>query len=181
MKLKLTYDQMKDYWMKVRRLNTEPLSSSVTRIDGVAMDEIIEQQIVRWYDRLLLNADLHLLQLSDITRQLELYEHDGFFATAPMPDGTYRIASVKCRGWYCPAQVVMWPDAARRRRLASKFTTATPASPVAVVEYNTLYIYPFTPGETVEYVKAVVKHDGVYEFDSTALTTLLPDDIDFTI
>ncbi len=189
MKLKLTQAQMNERWLSLRRLNTLPLDAVVRRNDGVDMDMIVTEEVNKWYLNLLLTAPEGLLATADIEDMLTLRPDGHGGAEVVVPPEVARITSIRMRRWNAPARIVVdnpfTADAARRvrHRQSSPLTMASPSSPVAIMHSNVVTMYPYVDGDELLTFRAALMTDGIYEFDSKALSTILNEDnpYDFTI
>ncbi|MBD5203121.1 MAG: hypothetical protein HDS81_07435 [Bacteroidales bacterium] len=189
MKLRLTQAQMNERWLALRRLNTMPLEAVVKRNDGVDMDMIVTEEVKKWYFNLLLTADERMLVTHDIEDALDVHPDGRGGAEVVVPPEVVRIISVRMRGWHAPARIVhdnALTDSALHRlriRQASKLTMSGPDNPVAMMHSNVIRIYPYIDGDELHTLRAVVMTDDLYEFDSSALTTIIEDEqkYDFTI
>lgn len=171
MKLRLTRDEMTARWRSLRSSTTPPVEASVTRLDDVEIDTRIEAEIDAWYDALLLKADPRLLAPRDLSA-LDVLETPGGVSFVELPEGTVRVLSVIASDWERHATIITdprHPDVLRQR---GKLTASCDCDPVAFLSGRHLYLYPFSGGNTLTSLQAVVKEDGIYELDSTALSIM---------
>lgn len=180
MKLKFTLPQMIERWLQIRRLNTAPLSASVTRTDGVDIEQLVAEEIRSWYYRLLVNADIKYLSPVDIASAVTATSTDGFSAEVIIPASVVRVVRVRADSWRLDGTIITDPSSPMVTRQTSPLTVSSPQSPVVFYHSNILNLYPFTPGDTLKTLQVVTFDDNVFEFDSLALTTILPYDSDFS-
>ncbi len=189
MKLTLTQAQMNERWLALRRLNTLPLEAVVNRNDGVDMDMIVTEEVKKWYFNLLLTAPERMLAPVDIEDGLQLLPDGRGGARVVVPPEVVRIISVRMRGWYAPARLLhdnaYPPEVIRRtrRRQMSQLTMSSPADPVAIMHSNVINLYPYIDDDELHTLRVVTMTDGIYQFDSSALTTIIEDEpkYDFTL
>lgn len=180
---------MNERWLALRRLNTLPLEAVVKRNDGVDMEMIVTEEVNKWYLNLLLTAPEALLSTADIEDMLTLRPDGRGGAEVVVPPEVMRITEIRMRQWHAPARIIhdnpFSGDAARklRRRQSSPLTMASPSSPVAIMHSNVVTLYPYIPDDELMTFRAALTADGIYEFDSKALSTILNEDnpYDFTI
>ena len=189
MKLTLTQAQMNERWLTLRRLNTVPLAAVVSRNDGVDMDMIVTEEVKKWYFNLLLTAPEHMLAPRDIEDGLEVRPDGRGGAQVVVPPEVVRILSIRMRGWNAPARLLhdnAFPEGTIRRvrrRQSSPLTMSGPDDPTALMHSNVISLYPYIADDELLTFRAVVMTDGIYEFDSSALSTIIEDEpkYDFTV
>ena len=173
---------MNERWLELRRLNTRPLEAVVSRNDGVDMDQLVTEEVKKWYFNLLLTAPENMLAPRDIEDALQLRPDGRGGAEVVVPDGVVRITLIKMRRWHSPALILhdnAFPEGTirrARRRQSSSLTMSSPASPVAIMHSNVISLHPYIDGDELMTFRAIVMADDLYEFDSTALSTILKED-----
>lgn len=180
MKLKLTLPQMMERWKTIRRLHSAPISATVDRTDGTDTDELITQEIRKWYYNLLLNGDLRLLCPTDIASSLTPVPVGPAGAQVTLPADTVRVAAVSVARWTAPPVFITEPDSPLVIRQNSELTASPPSSPVVFVQGRILTLYPFSATDSLTSLSVLTLTDNIFEFDTLAFSTLLPYDTDFS-
>lgn len=162
---------------KMRR-GLEPLrtDAAIHRQDAFDVDEYVRRIIDGWYERLLADAPVDLLDESDITEQVTVSDAGCGTALMQLPAGCVRITGIQMAGWERPA-VIVEPDSKTARRQVSPFGRGGSCCPVAVKERgNCLRLYSFPPGSEMrpERVTGVMRPpQGIYRCSPLALESLL--------
>ncbi len=180
MKLKLTLPQMMERWKTIRRLHSAPISTTVERTDGTDTDELITQEIRKWYYNLLLNGDLRLLCPTEIASTLSPTPAGVAGAQVILPADTVRVAGVSVARWTAPPMFVTNPDSPLVTRQSSELTASPPSRPVVLVNGRILTLYPFNATDSLVSLTVLTLNDNYFEFDTLAFSTLLPYDTDFS-
>ncbi|MCM1448752.1 MAG: hypothetical protein NC082_00260 [Clostridiales bacterium] len=137
--MEYTLAQMVVEW-KVRR-GLEPLRTDATyrRQDAFEIDEYIKREIDDWYERLLSEAPLEFLVVTDITDEVVVEEFDGHVATLSLPAGCVRLVELKMAGWEREAALTRVGTPLARRQ-ESPFSRGYHVSPVGVVDVTGLRV-----------------------------------------
>lgn len=173
MKMHLSREQMLSLWRLFRLL--EPIRSdvAVSRSDGIDLDSILLAEMELWYKKLLLNSPPHLLVAHDVASEVTLSSAPGGALVVTLPEGTFRVLSVKLSDWESAAEIVAH-DSPEARCQLNPYSRAVPSSPVAVLSGDRLTLYPATSGSVLQELNCVIYTEGEYEFMREALATITP-------
>lgn len=174
MKMHLDRSRMLAAWKLHRAFEPVRNDSSVSRTDGVDIDELLSAEMDLWYVNLLLSAPEHHLVPENLAASVGLDVTDRGATVISLPPGTLRITEVKLGSWAVPAKVILsgTPEAIRQ---CYSWTRATADAPVAVKCGDTLRLYPAAGyGDTLESLRCIVHTPGEYTFMHSALA-LIPE------
>ncbi len=172
MEIHLDRSQMLAAWRLHRAFEPVRNDSSVTRTDGIDLDELLSAEMELWYVNLLLTAPEYLLITTDLSPDVSLSVTDRGATVIPLPAGVMRVPEVKLRSWAAPATVVVAgsPEAVRQ---CYPFTRATADAPVAVKCGDELRLYPAAVyGDALDSLRCIIHKPGEYSFMQSALATI---------
>lgn len=178
--LRLSKSEMLEHWLKLRRLNSAPLTGTIDRSDGADIMAVIQEEIDRWYYNLILSAPLRMLKVVNLASMLLVMVNDDNSATIVLPEEAIRLVNITVNTWHVPPKIVTDAQCRDVTRQRSPLTASTVSSPVVLKTANMLRLYPFDSRSSITLVSVVMLIDDVYEFDSLALSTIIPNDTDFT-
>lgn len=181
MLLRLTQPEMLRQWRLLTLL--EPLAPpesdvTITRTDGIDVDALCIARMRAWYLRMLDEAPVALLEVTDIAPLLTLHclpEEDAF--TIALPRSVRRVVGVRLSGWREPV-VPLSPEAAQASALVSSnpYLRGGNCRPVVTLRDRTLHILsPVSPDAGIEQVLVVAEPpDDTYVFDARLLDSIIP-------
>lgn len=172
MEMHLDRSRMLAAWKLHRAFEPLRNDSSVTRTDGIDLDDLLSAEMDLWYVNLLLTAPEHLLVPEDIAATTEIGKTERGATVVTLPPNTLRILEVKLSSWAQAAKVVL-PGTPAAIRQCSPWTRATADAPVAVKCGDTLRLYPAASyGDALESLRCIVHRPGEYTFMHSALSLI---------
>lgn len=129
-------------WRRAQGYEPVRTDCLMARADGPDIDGILEREMRSWYVKMLLDAPLSVLPLTDVARQAEtiIASKEGM-VVATLPETCVRVARVEMEGWEREAMIVTDPHCRLARAQDNPFARAGLAKPVAVVSGSKLTVY----------------------------------------
>lgn len=176
MLVRLTQHEMLKQWRLLTLL--EPLAPpesdvTITRTDGIDIDALCIIKMKAWYLRMLDEAPVHLLEVTDIASSLTLHclpEEDA--ALISLPRSVRRVVGVRLSGWREPVVPLTPEEAQAAVRVSSNpYLRGGDCRPVVIIRDHTLHILsPLHPSAVIEQVLVVAEPpDDTYVFDARLL------------
>lgn len=173
--LHLDRAQMLEQWRLHRAYLPKSSLTAVTRFDTIDTDAILEAEMDAWYRRQLLEAPPELLCPADLSGQVVFIGEKAADGSTPvsLPSSVVRVLDVRLRSWLRPAVPVTDPSDALVSLQLHPYTRATPSLPVALLCGSELRLYPgASDSDMLLSLRCVVLTEGLYEFDSSLLSSL---------
>lgn len=178
--LSLSTEAMLSRWRLLR--GYEPLRSdhAASRRDGIDLDSLLLDEIRAWYARLLDEAPISMLAITDIASAITIEPCGDGSAIATLPDNCRRLLSITLEGWERPAVPIYEADSSAAKllqRQTNPFSQSRSTAPVAfILPDRKVSLYSIPDGissPTVTAASAVTEPaDGTFVFDSSALDTI---------
>lgn len=160
-----------------RACGYEPVRTDCTveRADGPDLNAMLHTEMRSWYVKMLLQAPLPVLPLTDITQQVDPVASSEGVAVATLPEGCVRVARVDMEGWEREALIVTDAHGRMARVQDNPFARAGAVRPAAIISGNVMTLYSLAmPGARVKSVMAVMMPDpdGPYPVTDAMLAAM---------
>lgn len=172
MKVDYSKQEMVAQWK--RRTWLEPLRTDciISRSDGINLDEYAEIEMRKWYLKLLHEAPLEMLSVSDLTLTSTVKRSSAGQIYVDLPDGVIRLVRVRLSGWERDAEIVTDSSSRLALRQSNPFSRGGVSMPVAVVSGKRLELFSAESSRVVpglECLWAIVDPGpDTYRFDELA-------------
>lgn len=180
MLLQLDSSRMLDLW-RLHAAHLPSFSDSVmTRADNLDADSLFRAEIDRWYRRQLLEAPRCLLKITDLKSEVRYLNSAAADGSTPitLPNSVVRVVAVRLRSWMRPARIATDPSDRLVLRQLHPYTRATASRPVALFCGNELRLYPpARPSDSIVTLDCVTLTEDLYEFDSSLLADIHPQNL----
>lgn len=172
MKLLLSKSELAREW-RLRACPEKVVSDySITRTDGMDIDDILDAQMDDWYRHLLHNADLDLLNPIEISDRCSLTETEDGCGYLTLPAGVLKVVTVEMEGWTGVPTITADRNSRIAKLQQSPYSKGTADSPVAVVSERRIDLYPVSG--TLLSVHAIIDLPEIYVLDSASFATIKP-------
>lgn len=116
MMLRLSRAQMLERWMRMRGFGPVRSDAAVVRTDGIDLGLLMEEEMRRWYVRMLDEADARLLPTDNLAGEVTLKADDAAGAVISLPERARRVVSLRMSNWKRGATIVAEGSAQARRQ-----------------------------------------------------------------
>lgn len=162
-------------WRNAAGLEPLRVDCTVERVDGIAIDAVIEPRMRAWYLHLLDTAPPAMLPVSDVAQAIRL-EPAGASgaATAQLPGQVRRLLELRLGSWRSHAVPCIPQEQPRRHRLAlNPYSAPGAAHPLCTLSGRCIRVMPFSAGDEAVYATAVTDPGPeTYTLDESLLSTI---------
>lgn len=172
----LSASEILSLW-KLNRLYEPPrIDCSITRIDSVDTDSIVDFAIRRWYLEMLDSLPAEALPIVDVTSELALSRTPSGAGLVSLPDSVYRLSAIRLNSWHAPATIATAGSRLARAQ-SSPYSRAGASAPVAV--HYGRFIHLFTPAHGTDSIASasaiLYPTQESYLFTPRMLSLICPD------
>lgn len=170
-----SYQELSEIWLL--KMGHIPLrtDTSLSRVDGYNLADLLQLEINQWYLNLLDSAPLDMLPVESVATDVKNLSVSDGIVTFDLPARCRRPVAVKLGDWRVAATPFTACDNPRLAALQqSVYTRGGACHPVAVIEGRKLMLYSTSAAAPVlEQLDAVVEPaEGDYILDPSLLSTI---------
>ncbi len=172
MMLRLSREKMLERWMLFRGLGPVRGDAAVVRTDGLDLERLMEDEMRRWYVRLLDEADARLLPTDDVAGEATLKTDGAGGAVIALPERARRGLGLRMSHWKREA-VIAAEGSAEARRQDNRLARGGAWRPVAIaMPGGCLRVTDIAAAGAVAELRAVVDPGpATYIFDESLFPT----------